>query len=183
MATRGRRWVGSAVSAAALRNARRRPAGLLEQANEANRALHQQFGGERFVTGQLLRLDVRARTGAVVNAGHPLPRRIRGGRVEPVELEADLPLGVDPGAVYQVQQLALEPGDRLMLLSDGALEAAPAGGPAYGAARLDAVLLADRELPPYELVRRVIKEIIAHRAGELADDVTVVCLDWRGLAS
>jgi len=82
-----------------------------------------------------------------------------------------------------VQQLALEPGDRLMLLSDGALEAAPAGGPAYGAARLDAVLLADRELPPYELVRRVIKEIIAHRAGELADDVTVACLDWRGLAS
>ena len=173
----------AALAAAALRNARRRPMGLLEQANEANRALHQQFGGERFVTGQLLRLDVPAGTGAVVNAGHPLPRRIRGGRVEPVEFDADLPLGVDPEAVYHVQQLVLEPGDRLVLLSDGALEAAPVGGPPYGAARLDTALRADRELPPYELVRRVVREVIAHRAGELADDVTVVCLDWRGPAS
>ena len=46
------------LAVAALRNARRRRAGLLEQASHANRALHQQFGGERFVTGQVLRLDV-----------------------------------------------------------------------------------------------------------------------------
>jgi hypothetical protein len=46
------------LAVAALRNARRRRAGLLEQASHANRALYQQFGGERFVTGQVLRLDV-----------------------------------------------------------------------------------------------------------------------------
>ena len=53
-----------------------------------------------------------------------LPRLVRGGRVKPVELDADLPLGVDPEALYRVQRLSLEPGDRLVLVSDGVLEAA-----------------------------------------------------------
>jgi serine phosphatase RsbU (regulator of sigma subunit) len=170
------------LAVAALRNARRRRAGLLEQVDHANRALHAQFGGERFVTGQVLRLDVPGGTGAVVNAGHPLPRLVRGGRVEPVGLDADLPLGVDPDAVYQVQRLTLEAEDRLVLLSDGVLEAAPEGGSAYGAGRLDELLGGSRELAPYEVARLVVGEVVAHRAGDLADDLTVVCLDWRGPA-
>jgi serine phosphatase RsbU (regulator of sigma subunit) len=171
------------LAVAALRNARRRRAGLLEQADHANRALHAQFGGERFVTGQLLRLDVPGGTGAVVNAGHPLPRLMRGGRVESVGLNADLPLGVDPETIYQVQPLQLEPGDRLVLLSDGVLEAAPKSGAAYGAGRLEEVLRASEELAPYEVARLIVQKVIAHRAGDLADDLTVVCLDWRGPAS
>ena len=170
------------LAVAALRNARRRRAGLLEQVDQANRALHAQFGGERFVTGQVLRLDVPGGTGAVVNAGHPLPRLVRGGRVEPVGLDADLPLGVDPETLYQVQRLSLEPEDRLVLLSDGVLEAAPEGGSAYGAGRLDELLGGSRELAPYEVARLVVGEVVAHRAGDLADDLTVVCLDWRGPA-
>jgi serine phosphatase RsbU (regulator of sigma subunit) len=171
------------LAVAALRNARRRPGGLLEQADQANRALHAQFGGERFVTGQVLRLDVPGGSGAVVNAGHPLPRLVRGGRVEPVELDPDLPLGVDPETIYRVQQLQLAPGDRLVLVSDGVLEAAPEGGAAYGASRLDELLAASQKLSPHEVARRVVQEVIAHRAGDLADDLTVVCLDWRGPAS
>jgi serine phosphatase RsbU (regulator of sigma subunit) len=171
------------LAVAALRNARRRPAGLLEQVDHANRALHAQFGGERFVTGQVLRVDVPGGSGAVINAGHPLPRRVRGDQVEAVGLDADLPFGLDPATVYQVQQLKLMPGDRVVLLSDGVLEAAPEGGSAYGADRLDEALRASRALPPYEVARLVVREVIAHRAGDLADDLTVVCLDWRRPAS
>ena len=98
-------------------------------------------------------------------------------------MDADLPLGLDPATGYQVQRLILEPGDRLVLLSDGVLEAAPEGGSAYGAGRLDKVLRASRALPPYEVARLVVQEVIARRAGDLADDLTVVCLDWRGPAS
>jgi len=59
------------LAVAALRNARRRRAGLLEQADHANRALHAQFGGERFVTGQVLRLDV---TGGAARSSTPAIR-------------------------------------------------------------------------------------------------------------
>jgi hypothetical protein len=45
------------------------------------------------------------------------------------------------------------------------------------------VLRARREVAPYEVARLVVQEVIAHRAGDLADDLTVVCLDWRGPAS
>jgi len=171
------------LAVAALRNARRRPAGLLDQVHRANQALHEQFGGERFVTGQVLRVDVPSGTGAIVNAGHPPPVRVRDGRVEPVGLDADLPLGLDGATVYKVQQLTLEPGDRLVLLSDGVLDAAPEGGPAFGTARLEGLLRSSQELAPHEVARLLVREVIAHRAGDLADDVTVVCLDWRGQAS
>jgi hypothetical protein len=35
----------------------------------------------------------------------------------------------------------------------------------------------------YEVARLVVQEVIAQRAGDLADDLMVVCLDWRGPAS
>ena len=82
-----------------------------------------------------------------------------------------------------MQPLKLEPGDRLVLLSDGVLEATPEGGSAYGAGRLDELVLGSREMAPYEVARLVVGKVIAHRAGDLADDLTVVCLDWRGPAS
>jgi Stage II sporulation protein E (SpoIIE) len=79
-----------------------------------------------------------------------------------------------------ISAIALEAEDRLVLLSDGVLGAAPERGSAYGAGRLDELLGDSRELAPYEVARLVVGEVVAHRAGDLADDLTVVCLDWRG---
>jgi hypothetical protein len=45
------------------------------------------------------------------------------------------------------------------------------------------VLRDSQELAPYEVARLVVQEVIAHRAGDLADDLTAVCLDWRGPAA
>jgi serine phosphatase RsbU (regulator of sigma subunit) len=67
-----------------------------------------------------------------------------------------------------------------VLLSDGVFDAAPEDGSAYGATRLDEVLRTSQDVAPYEVTRLVVKEVISHRAGDLADDLTVVCLDWRG---
>ena len=118
--------VGAAVLATvlvgALRNARRAGVSLGEQARLANDGLHGFARRGGFVTGQLARIDLREETATIVNAGHPSPLRLRGGRVEPVALRADPPFGVMPGHVYQVQPLPLMPGDRLMFLTDGMLE-------------------------------------------------------------
>jgi hypothetical protein len=110
------------VLVGSLRNGRRRGADLFEQATTANDALvaHSEVG--HFVTGQLLRVDRRTATATIVNAGHPWPLRLRDGRVEEVELEIDLPFGVESGHEFRIQTIPLRPGDRILLVTDGMYE-------------------------------------------------------------
>ena len=49
------------------------------------------------MTGQVARIDLRAQSATIVNAGHLLPLRLRDGQVEPVRLEADPPFGIVRG--------------------------------------------------------------------------------------
>src|SRR5215216_1642401 len=107
----------------ALRNTRRRGASLVEQAHSAHEALlayaERQVG---FVTGQLVRVDLVAQTARVLNAGHPRPFRLRQGRVEEIELTAEVPFGAAEGASWSEQELPLKAGDRVLFLTDGMLE-------------------------------------------------------------
>src|SRR5918995_3948191 len=106
----------------ALRNARRAGVDLGEQAGLANASLGDYAGWSDFVTGQIARIDLRSQTATIVNAGHPLPLRLRRGRVAGVALEADAPFGILRDIEYRVQRLPLEPGDRLIFLTDGLTE-------------------------------------------------------------
>ncbi|MFC4909762.1 PP2C family protein-serine/threonine phosphatase [Actinomadura gamaensis] len=165
------------VLVAALRNARRAGAGIGEQARMAHHALLA-HGREGLATGQLLRVSLDGSAVEVVNAGHPLPRLLRDGEVERVQLRADLPFGIDPpdgtDDPYRVQYLDLHPGDRLLLLTDG-LEDRNASS-----VDLDGLLRDTRGQHPREVVQ-IITGAVAHAcAGELQDDATVVCLDWFG---
>src|SRR4051794_4529781 len=118
--------VGAAVLAtvlvAALRNARRAGHGLQRQAICASAALAEYAHESEFVTGQLVCIDLHTNTAGIVNAGHVHPLRLRGGRVESVNLAADPPFGIVPDHQYRVQSLPLAPGDRLLFLTDGMLE-------------------------------------------------------------
>jgi serine phosphatase RsbU (regulator of sigma subunit) len=170
--------VGAAVLATvlvgALRNARRAGVGLGEQARLANEGLHDFARRGGFVTGQLARIDLRAETATIVNAGHPSPRRLRGGRVEAVALESDPPFGIVHGHEYQVQPLPLQPGDRLVFLTDGMLERNAAN------VDLEALLAAGAELHPREAVQHLVQTIREAAGGELKDDAAAMCLDWHG---
>ncbi len=76
--------------------------------------------------------------------------------------------------------LRLEPHDRLLFYSDGVIEARPAGGEQYGLERLRARLerhLAD-DLIPAEIIRRIVKEVVIHRGGPLADDASLIMIEW-----
>ena len=170
--------VGAAVLATvlvgALRNARRAGVGLGEQARLANDGLlgFARRGG--FVTGQVARIDLKGETATIVNAGHPSPMRLRGGRVEPVALKADPPFGVVPGHEFEVQVLPLQPGDRLVFVTDGMLE--------RNAARVDlpGLLAAGAESHPREAVQHLVQAILKAAGGELKDDAAALCLDWHG---
>ncbi|GAA2914586.1 hypothetical protein Acy02nite_17300 [Actinoplanes cyaneus] len=128
-------------------------------------------GGSTFATGLLGRLDLRTGVLDVVNAGHPLPLLIRDGTVEPVALPANRPFGVLRHRAYLPAEIVLQPGDRLVLVTDGMLE--------REAADLDlpARLQEVSELHAREVVR-VLGDLVLAIAGP--DDACLLVLDWHG---
>ena len=174
--------VGNDVNAAllasvllgSLRNSRRRGVDLATQARTANDALAAHAHVGQFVTGQLARVDLHTGAMTVVNAGHPFPFRVRDGRVEEVELDVDMPFGLCPGRDLSSRRLQLEPGDRIVLVTDGMLE--------RNAEDLDLPGMLSREAGthPRELVYELAEAVLHATGGELDDDATVLCLDWRG---
>jgi hypothetical protein len=164
----------------ALRNARRSGASIDAQAATADRTLNTQFGGDQFVTALIMEADLATGDVAVVNAGSPPAYRINGGAVETVRFEADLPLGLFGSTPYTVQHTTLRSGHRLVLVSDGVLEAEPRdGGEPYGDRRLEGAILATRHLRPHEAVRLIAAGVRSYRNAHLRDDATIVCLDWK----
>jgi serine phosphatase RsbU (regulator of sigma subunit) len=174
--------VGHQVSAAllatllvgGLRNARRKGLSLADQARSANDSLAENSVPGQFVTGQLLRLDLRTGAATIVNAGHPFPLRLRDGLVEEIELRIEAPFGVLPGKSFEVQPFPLEPGDRIVLLTDGMQE--------RNAVNLDVAkaLIDTADLHPREVVHRLGAAVLDETGGDLRDDATMVCLDWYG---
>jgi serine phosphatase RsbU (regulator of sigma subunit) len=159
---------------ASLRNGRRRGLSLPEQASNANDDLAANTEAGNFVTGQLLRIDLHSGAATIINAGHPLPLRLRHGRVEEIQLDIDLPFGLQPRRSFRVQQFPLEPGDRLVFVTDGMLE--------RNAARLDVstTLGETGDLHPREVVHELGAAVLRATAGDLRDDATVLVLDWYG---
>jgi serine phosphatase RsbU (regulator of sigma subunit) len=173
--------VNSALTATlcvgSLRNTRRQGGSLLEQARAANDAIFEhteKSAIEGFVTGLIGRLDLRTGSLSLVNAGHVAPFLARAGAVSPVELPAQFPLGMFSDADFRTFELILEPGDRLVLVTDGMLE--------RGAASLDLVgeISETRTLHPRETTRRLADNVLAVTGPVLADDATLLVLDWHG---
>jgi serine phosphatase RsbU (regulator of sigma subunit) len=155
-----------------LRNARRAGVELGEQARLASAALGEYTGWSDFVTGQVARIDLRSQAATIVNAGHPLPLRLRDGDVTPVALEADPPFGIVRDLDYRVQRLPLEPGDRLVFLTDGLTERNPVD--------VEGLILAGAALHPREAVQQLVHAVLEATGGPPEDDATVMCVDWHG---
>ena len=91
---------------------------------ELNRALYPKLKSfESYVTANLLRIDDQGRALAFVNAGH-LPACLYSKRTgEIITLDSDgLPIGILPGENYEPSVIACEPGDYILMLTDGLTE-------------------------------------------------------------
>ena len=166
------------------RNTRRAGLDLAAAAATIDHALDAMFGGERFVTAMLGQLDVDTGTFRWINAGHPAPMLLRDGHVvKELQGRPVLPLGINGLLTAQeapVSVEALQPGDRLLLLTDGVDEARNADGEFFGRQRLAefAAKEASSGLPTPEAMRRLQQAVLKHQVGRLQDDATMVFVEW-----
>lgn len=99
--------------------------------------------GSRFTTAFLAEFDPATRGLTFVNAGHNPPVRIRGLEVEQLKT-GGVPLGILKDANYEAGRTALQPGDVLVIYTDGVVEAENVAGQEFGD---DHMLAAVRAVP------------------------------------
>ena len=169
--------LAASIVLAALRNARRADLPLTDQAALGDQAVYAHFGGERFVSAQLIQLDVASGRLTIVDAGSPALWLMRGGELTHVAMDGQLPMGMFEETHYDAHSLVLEPGDRIVVLSDG-VSAEREGKPGLA---IENVLRGTRLLAADEAVRHVMRELATHHENNpLDDDAVVLCLDWAG---
>lgn len=156
-----------------LRNDRRAGASVIDQAVAADATLRK-YAKESFVTGLIGRVDLNRGVLELVNAGHEPPFLMRGSRISRLDLPVDLPFGLNGDRGYRSTEIPLEPGDRLLIVTDGMLERQAADLP------LTDLLARTRELHPREATRRLADGVLDLAGTELADDATILIFDWHG---
>ncbi|MEV5010232.1 PP2C family protein-serine/threonine phosphatase [Streptomyces sp. NPDC055692] len=175
--------LASAVALAGCRSTRRGGGTLTDITDQIDEDLHRWRPGG-LLTGVFAHLDLDTGQLAWINVGHPPPLLIRAHHVVPGALEAqgELPLGLGPGyqASRTVRQAQLEPGDRILIYTDGVTEARSAAGRRFGEDQL--VDFVTRALaagePALEALRRLIHAILDHHYGQLQDDA-IVLAEWH----
>nr|AKA59455.1 serine phosphatase [uncultured bacterium AR_456] len=171
----------AATALAAYRSSRHAGHGLYEQARVIDEAVGQQFGHRNaFVTAVLAELDLDTGRLRYVNAGHPPPLVMRGGKMgRTLSAGRRLPLGLGP-AELTVGEETLQSQDWLLLHTDGITEARDRSGTFFGEDRLTDFLRREAAAghPPPETVRRLVKAVLTHQGGELQDDATVLLARW-----
>ncbi|MFD3335604.1 PP2C family protein-serine/threonine phosphatase [Streptomyces sp. NPDC058700] len=164
-----------------LRNARRAGLSLTDQVCLADQAVYGHYHGAVHLSVLHLRFDLETGETEIIDAGSPKMWRLRHGRAELIELDAQLPLGMFEDSIYSVQRLRMEPGDRLLFVSDGVYDVASPAGERYSERALIRAMANTRLLPPSQVPRAVLQELSGHRGPiDADDDAMVVCLDWHG---
>ncbi len=170
----------TATAVNAMRNARRSGANLVEQAELASDAVYSRHGGAVHAATLLLEVDLVGGRVEAVDAGSPHAMAAREGEIRPISLDQQLPLGMFGDTRYETQRFRLEPGDRLLVVSDGVHAATPGGRPPYGESGLVSAVRRTRLQPATEAVGTVMRSLHEYHAGQDPDDDAVtVCLDWR----
>jgi hypothetical protein len=172
----------ASIALAAYRNARRAGMDLVATYHHLDDAVrvHDASG---LITGVLAQLDQSTGVLQVISAGHPGGIVMREGKVVTVlPSPTALPVALGDRRPPLVIQETLQPGDRVLLYTDGIVEARGEDGEPFGLDRLvdfAAKALAD-QLPEAETARRLVHAILSYQQDCLQDDATVLLVHWQG---
>jgi len=134
---------------------------------------------DQFVTAAYVHLDARAGVLRYAAAGHPAMLLCRDGEVTEI-VENGLVLAVLPEAPYTCLELAMQAGDRLMLYTDGLLEARNADDEMFGEGRLKGMLKETAGVTPAQATDSILARVQDwSRVQE--DDLTVLICDYKGV--
>lgn len=146
-----------------------------ELCERVRRVVVSSLTGGRFVTFFYATLDTATMRLRWCNAGHNAPIvarasgeivRLSGGGSALSRLFRDTP--------FAEQELTVEPGDRIVLFTDGASEATDGAGEQFGEGKLAEIVVANRHAGAVQLQRTILDEALAFSQGELEDDLTLV---------
>jgi hypothetical protein len=190
----------ASVGVASCRSTRRAGGTLPEVVRRADNAIAGQFAGSRFVTALLCDLDLSTGLFSWIPCGHPPPLLIRGNKViKELARRPVPPLGLgyidthdepganhpganhpDDGAIDPVYTERLEPGDRVLLYTDGVTEGRSADGTPFGLDRLSDFIIrhSNDGISAPETMRRLNHAISEYQRGRLQDDATIVLVEW-----
>lgn len=150
------------------------PARVLQRTNEAMRM---QMGEDKFITAVFGVIDTATGHVRVAAAGHPDPVLRSASGTAALGLPHAPPLAVLEGQTYDDVEFDMAPGDRLVLFSDGLIEAGWDRGE-FGIEGVVEHLARSRETDPDVLVDDLLAAAVAHAQGPLADDVAIVALSY-----
>ncbi len=157
---------------------------LSEQSSQAddlmaklNRRIAPAWPGNRFMTMCILSLDPASGEFTYCNAGHNPPWLLRAnGQVETLT-EGGPVLGILKNAPYRAAGGVMQPGDTLLLFTDGASEAENPAGTEIGENGVLDLLIAARHGTSSDIIRDVYDAVQRHLAGQpAADDVTLLAV-------
>lgn len=143
-----------------------------------NRLMLEEIQAEQYFTTALAVMDRRTGILSLVQAGHPHPMLIRNdGRIERLG-QGGLPVGLIPGAAFDRHEVRLEPGDRLVLVSDGVTECPLPGGEEFGEQGLVDSLTRSAHLTGSDLLEALVWDLTQGSGSDsFPDDVSGVVLD------
>lgn len=153
-----------------------------ETIEKANRLVLPGLRPNSFVSLFYGLLDAHGGRLRYVNAGNvpPLYYRATSGEIEALEPTGPV-MGANLHARYQERQVTLEPGDVLLVFTDGVTSAVGAGGEEFEQRGVEEFLLGAADLPADDIADALFNRVLTHSPLEKRDDVTILVIKSEGV--
>jgi sigma-B regulation protein RsbU (phosphoserine phosphatase) len=142
----------------------------------ANRLICAKSPNAMFVSLVYAQLDLKTGQATYVNAGHNMPLYYQHAEDRLQSLaRTGMVMGIEPETPYTQERLVMEPGDFLLMYTDGLTDAIDAQGREFGVRRLEELVQQNRHASVDEVINRLEEAIVEH-SGDITpvDDITLL---------